>query len=309
MDINRIEFIVTYRCSGQCKHCSLGDKLNYADGFNCISARRAAAIVEEISQIFSVASVMTFGGEPMLYADTVYTIHETAERYGIGTRQLITNGHFTNVDEQRKQAAKSLKQAGVNNLLLSVDAFHQETIPIEGVYAFARYAKASGVPNIRLQPAWVVDEHNDNPFNKKTKEILRRFEDLDIAVAKGNNIFMAGNAVTHLAQYYDKPTLDMADSCGSMPYTEPLTGITSLSIVPNGNVMICGFVIGNIYRQSMEEIVSQYDPYQNEWMRAIIVGGASALLDLSRQKGLAVNTSLCYSVCDLCHRINSSLSI
>lgn len=308
MNINRIEFIVTYQCSGRCKHCSVGDKLNHSNAHKHVSASRAANVISELSQMFSVSSVMTFGGEPLLYADVVCTIHEAAKQCSIDARQLITNGYFTKDNERRKQVVKSLQRAGVNNLLLSVDAFHQETIPVEAVYYFAKHVKDAGIPNIMLQPAWVVNEQHDNPYNNKTKEIIVVFADLGIPTSTGNNIFMAGNAVQHLAQYYDKPNLDLSDSCGSMPYTEPLTDITSLSIVPNGDVMICGFVIGNIYEQSIKEIITQYDPYQNEWTKAILTGGASALLELSKQKGIDVDCSQCYSVCDLCHKINSSLT-
>ncbi len=117
----------------------------------------------------------------------------------------------------------------------------------------------------------------------------------------------AGNATQHLAQYYDAPNLDLSDSCGSMPYTDPLTDITSLTIIPNGDVMICGFSIGNIHTQRMLEIVSQYNPYHNEWMNAILTGKAAGLLELAKKKGIEIDCSRCYSVCDLCHRINDSV--
>ena len=71
--------------------------------------------------------------------------------------------------------------------------------------------------------------------------------------------------------------------------------------------MICDFVIGNIHAQSMQEIITQYDPYQNEWMNALLTGGASALLDQAKQQGIPVDCSQCYSVCDLCHKINNRL--
>ena len=305
MDINRIEFMVTYQCSGHCKHCSVGDKLSYSDGAKHISSHLAAEVIDKLTKLFTITSVMTFGGEPLLYADTVCVIHEMANRCGVNLKQIITNGFFTKDDERRKKTAWSLKEAGVSNLLLSVDAFHQETISVEDVYSFARHAHDAEIPNIKLHPAWVVDEEHDNPFNKKTKEVINVFSDLGIPVSSGNNIIMAGNAVEYLAQFYDKPKLNLSDSCGSMPYTEPLTNITSLSIVPNGDVMVCGFVIGNIHKQDIQNIVSQYDPYKNEWMNAIITGGASALLDLSKQQGVFIDYSQCYSVCDICHKINN----
>ncbi len=307
MHVKRIEFMVTYQCSGRCKHCSVDGKLNHSGGVKHVAESRAVEVVEELADMFSISSIMTFGGEPLLYADVVCAIHETAGRCGIDRRQLITNGYFTKEEGRRKQVAMALKEAGVNDLLLSVDAFHQEAIPLEVVHSFVRYVQEAGVENVKLHPAWVVDERHDNPYNEGTREIIATFAEFGIPVSRGNNIFMAGNAVTHLAQYYGEPSLDWTETCGGRPYTEPLDHVTSLSIVPNGDVMVCGFTIGNIHKQSMREIVSQYDPYQNEWMNAILTGGASALLALAKQKGVGVDCSQCYSVCDLCHKVNGTL--
>jgi len=307
LKINRIEFMVTYQCSGHCKHCSVVDRLNRSDKIKHISEQSAVAVVKELSEIFPISSVMTFGGEPLLYADVVCAIHEAASRCGIGARQLITNGYFTKDYEKCRQTVTSLSEAGINDLLISVDAFHQETIPIEAVRNFARYTKEAGTFNIKLHPAWVVNEQNDNPYNSETRGIIEAFSDFVIPVSTGNNIFLAGNATKYLARFYDKPRLNLSDSCGSMPYTEPLTNITSLSIVPNGDVMICGFAIGNIHEQSIQEIVAKYDPYENECMNAVLTGGASALLELSKQRGISVDCSQCYSVCNLCHKINTAL--
>ena len=54
----------------------------------------------------------------------------------------------------------------MNDLLLSVDAFHQETIPLDVVKQFATEAKRCGIP-IRLQPAWLRSTMDDNPYNRK----------------------------------------------------------------------------------------------------------------------------------------------
>lgn len=41
-----------------------------------------------------VKSVMTFGGEPFLYAETLSTIHAAVRDSGIEKRQIITKGFF-----------------------------------------------------------------------------------------------------------------------------------------------------------------------------------------------------------------------
>lgn len=303
MDIHRIEFMVTYQCSGKCKHCSIGNKLNHANSSKHVQSKQAEAAIKTLSELFDITSIMTFGGEPLLYPDIACAIHKQAKACHIEQRQLITNGFFTKSDDKRMQVAKALAQAGVNNLLLSVDAFHQETIPLDAVCAFAKDIKDTNIPNVKLHPAWVVDESHENIYNAETKHILAKLSYLNIPISNGNNIFMAGNATTHLAAYYDRPHVNLADTCGVLPYTEPLTSITSLSVVPNGDVMACGFVIGNIYDEDIEAIVSRYNPYENACMHAVVTGGASALLAYAKQKGIYVDIAACYSVCDICNQV------
>ena len=66
-------------------------------------------------------------------------------------------------------------------MLLSVDSFHQETIPLDIVKYFAMCIKESGV-EIKLNPAWLVSKEDDNEYNKKTKKIISEFEDLNISL-------------------------------------------------------------------------------------------------------------------------------
>ena len=67
MNINRIEFLVTLQCTGKCKHCSVGPRLN-ENSDKCVDLEKAIDAVKKLSARFPVESLMTFGGEPLLYA-------------------------------------------------------------------------------------------------------------------------------------------------------------------------------------------------------------------------------------------------
>ncbi len=192
-NLNRIEFVVTMACTGKCKHCSEGEHVNCKGH---IDADIAVTSIREVCKNYRIESLMTFGGEPLLYPEVVCTIHRTAAEMGIGKRQLITNGFFSNNHERIKEVVKNLEDSGVNELLLSVDAFHQETIPIEPVKYFAECVAESKI-HIKLSPAWLVSEDNDNPYNIRTREVINEFESLDIPVGSGNVIFPSGNALKY----------------------------------------------------------------------------------------------------------------
>ncbi|MBE5801529.1 MAG: radical SAM protein [Clostridiales bacterium] len=305
LNLSRIEFIVTYHCSGRCIHCSVDNQAQHQA--HHVPTEQVTAAIRWLAEQYPVSSVMTFGGEPLLYPDVVCAIHDTARQSGVAARQLITNGYFSKDDRRIGQVARQLQEAGINDLLLSVDAFHQQTIPLSVVRSFAIHARHAGLP-IRVQPAWLVNRSYEHPYNAETASILAEFDAMGISASSGNDIFLAGRAKTHLASHYPPPQLDLSQYCGAMPYSEPLTEVSSLSIVPNGDVMVCSFVIGNLLTESIAEIVARYDPYQNDCMRAIVTGGAPALLQLAEERGLAISADQCYSVCDLCRQVCEQLN-
>lgn len=244
-NLKKIEFVITMACTGRCKHCSEGDH----DGFTGhIDADAAAEAIEKICAHYRIKTVMTFGGEPLLYSDVVCKIHKTASDLGIEKRQLITNGYFSNNPERIEAVAKDLKNSGVNDLLLSVDAFHQEYIPLEPVFHFAKSAVQAGIP-VRLQPAWLVSPEDQNPYNARTREIIREFDPLHISLNQGNVIFPSGNALKYLREYFDEK------APVSNPYEEDPKDVRTISFDPDGGVLN-----GNIYQTDILEIIEKYKP-------------------------------------------------
>ena len=164
-NLNKIDFVVTNACTGKCKHCSEGDHDLHGER---IDPNIAAEAVKKIAAEYDIKTVMTFGGEPLLHPEAVYSIMTAAKELNIEKRQLITNGYFSKDLEKISNVARRLADCGVNDLLLSADAFHQETIPLEIVKLFASEIKKCDVP-IRLSPAWLVSPEDDNPYNRKTR--------------------------------------------------------------------------------------------------------------------------------------------
>lgn len=300
--LNRIEFVTTYHCTGRCGHCSVGPRLNQA-GPHHVPAAESEEAVRWLAANYPIESVMTFGGEPLLYPELTAGLHRAARESGIPVRQLITNGYFSKNPERIEEAAEMLAAAGVNDLLLSVDAFHQERIPLEPVLRFARSFQRAAPGCISLQPSWVVNREHENPWNEKTRAVLEQFAGLGIPTGRGDDIFMAGNAVENLGEYYPPPALDLDEGGGGQPYTEPLTAIRSLSVEPNGDVMACAWPIGNLHEKTVEEIAAGYDPFANRFTRALISGGAGGLLAEAEKCGLPTEPGKCRSVCDLCRQV------
>lgn len=243
-NLNKIEFVVTYACTGRCKHCSEGDHALCGEKIDSLIAADA---VRKITAEYDIKTVMAFGGEPLLYADAVYAIMGAAKALNIDKRQVITNGYFSKNAEKICEVAEKLFECGVNDLLLSVDAFHQETIPLDVVRNFAQAAKKCGIP-IRLQPAWLVSAADDNPYNIKTRAILDSFSDINLPVGEGNVIFPEGNALKYLSEYF-------VGELPKNPYVEDARDVRCVSFSPNGDVLG-----GNVYKKDIMGIIEDYLP-------------------------------------------------
>ena len=244
-NLNKIEFVVTEACTGRCRHCQNGEPARTSAH---IDANAAVDAIEKVCAHYGIRTVMTFGGEPLLYPDTVCAIHAAAERLGVEKRQIITNGYFAKQPERIEKVAQKLKESGVNDLRLSVDAFHQETIPLEPVRFFAECVVRAGI-QIMLQPAWLVSREDQNPYNVRTREILGAFEPLGIPTGSGNVIFPSGRALVYLREYFD------ANAVEASPYEEDPKDVRALSFLPNGDVLN-----GNVYRTDVLEILQAYRP-------------------------------------------------
>lgn len=244
-NLNRIEFVVTMACTGKCKHCSEGEHTNCTGH---IDADIATTAIREVCGKYKIDSLMTFGGEPLIYPEVVCAIHRTAAKMGIAKRDLITNGFFSGNLNRIKSVVRNLEDSGVCEILLSVDSFHQETIPLEPVKYFAECVAKSNI-SIKLSPAWLVSEDDNNLFNIRTREVLKEFDYLNIHIGSGNAIFPSGNALKYLGEYF-KDNVEY-----SSPYVENPRDIRTISFSPNGDVLD-----GNIYQKGIRDILNEYRP-------------------------------------------------
>ncbi len=87
---------------------------------------------------------------------------------------------------------------------------------------------------------------DDNPYNRKTREILGSFVDLELHVGEGNVVFPEGNALRNLSEYF-------TDERPENPYVEDPRDVRCVSFAPNGDVLD-----GNVYEHDIMEIIKDY---------------------------------------------------
>ena len=126
--INMLTFLVSYKCTNECKHCALQASPNQEE--ITIKPDDVKKYLEDVYKVFNIVEVNFFGGEPLLDLNLLIDLIREAKKFDIPRIGLPTNGYWGKDDIIAKKYAKILKEEGVNLIGFSVDAFHQEFIPL-----------------------------------------------------------------------------------------------------------------------------------------------------------------------------------
>ncbi len=301
LTVDRLEFAVTYLCNSKCRHCQLGEEEERRKFPSHIEQDLAVEIVRKVGGKYHPESIMTFGGEPLLYPEIVYAIHREAMKAEIPVREVITNGYWSRKIEKIKETANGLAKSGVNRVSISVDCFHQEFVPLETVKQAAKSLLDAGIKDISWNPCWVISGDQDNLFNRRTRAILKQLKDLSIRCSEGNVAQPEGRAIASLGDLLPKRTRMPRGKCGELPYTEKLDSLRGIYVEPDGRVSVCReFYVGNASETDIISITERYDPFNIPEAEAIISGGAEGLLKWAKTKGVESDPEGYYNVCHMC---------
>jgi hypothetical protein len=261
VNLRRVEFVVTRACSSRCRHCHVDGQKSDAS----LDARAAVGALESLAGAYALDSVMTFGGEPLLRLDVVCAIHAAAARLGIPSRELITNACWTGDASRLGADAARLAQAGVNEVNVSVDAFHQEFLDLGRLRPAVRALIDAGLPRLRWHPCWAVSAEADNPLNEKTRQVLRELSDLGLPCSEGNVLGPSPAAIANFPEYLRARSTGFAGSCADVPYQDSLDRIESICFSPDGSVAVCeGFPLANLRDHDIVASLEAYDPYRDD---------------------------------------------
>lgn len=132
----------TYRCPIQCRHC----------GAECSPAARErlslADMVSYVDQVhaFGKLQLVVFtGGEPFLLGKDLLTCVEHCAKKGLATR-IVTNGFWARTPASALRTVQACKDAGLREMNVSCDDYHQAFIPIERVRHANDACRELGLP-------------------------------------------------------------------------------------------------------------------------------------------------------------------
>ena len=119
--------IVSYKCNAACRHCM----------FACSPERSSDYLSPETAERICVLlrgkgirSLHISGGEPFLDFDKMVDVIKVIRKTGISIEYVETNAFWAEDERRVKEYLRILEQAGADRLLISLDPFHAEYVPI-----------------------------------------------------------------------------------------------------------------------------------------------------------------------------------
>ena len=260
--ISRAVFSVTYDCPISCKYC-----VTESGPWNgpALDAPFMSNVIDEALELGNLISIVFTGGEPLLKLhDVKQTIHY-AHQHQLWTR-IVTNSFWATTPDIALHTLSDLKQAGLCEINLSCDDFHQEHIPLERVrnaYQAARKLDLSIlIAHKRIKNGQITSESISNFLGVKLIEFKEDGENQKTNLYSSSLTIPIGHGANSLNpdDYIIYPTSLSACSppCSSI--------LSSIIVSPTKDVRICcGMIdqmvpeltVGNLEKQTLAEIVCE----------------------------------------------------
>lgn len=130
MPFYTLALMLGYRCNARCRCCLWGDQLSSPDR---IDIEEAKTWIDQAAALGASRRLGFSGGESFLYQREMLALADYARSRYQTVSVASTNAFWARTPERARQVLQPLRDAGMRELLVSADEFHQEFVPIERV--------------------------------------------------------------------------------------------------------------------------------------------------------------------------------
>lgn len=275
-----IHFLLTYACNFECDHCFLYCS-PVARGTFTID--QVSATLDEAEKTGTVDTVFFEGGEPLLFYSLLKESIARASARGFNTG-MVTNAYPATSVRDARLWLEPLKDAGLNTLSISNDAFHYGDNPENPAATAAVAAKQLGI-NVRTIHITLPEITRGSTEEK----------DRGAPVVDGGPRFR-GRAVDTLAKGLPTRPGTGFCQCPDEDFIRP----SRVHVDPLGHVHLCqGISMGNMWQTPLSELIRDYRHETHPVAGPIARGGPAGLaraMGISADGGYVDACHLCYTV-------------
>jgi hypothetical protein len=284
--------MITEKCDAACAHCWFDCDLTRGVTMSQYDAQN---YVDKVLRIPSIEWISLTGGEPMLHANLVEDVVAYASDHGLKT-ELVTNCSWAATPKKAFDLLRRLSDAGLTVLNISVDDFHQATIPFERVKISYDSAKSLGIRIVVMTALSKSSKLRLVDVSRLLGEEIPPtgeaipWEHAAIGIESGFTPVGRGAAISRSEWYIDGSPL--TGGCGGV--------LRDLGVRPNGEVLACcsasatlrEFELGNLENQSLEGMLM--DAWGRDVFKVLSEKGPMGLLKTQPQDVYVNKCHLCY---------------
>ena len=295
--------LVTDWCPARCRHCYVGSR---PDRSAWMSVASAAAHLAALAQLGVPAEgIHIGGGEPFGDVDRLLAIVRAAADAGLaGIGYVETCGFWATSDTLIRDRLRALVDAGMRQLAISADPYHQEFVPpdrVRRLYEVACEVLGPGGVRARrwkwLQAPRDVSTLLNDERRRLFKEFLARYPER-----------MTGRAAVHLA-----PLLNRS------PMEEVPVKVCRASLLESGHVHVlpggevypgtcAGLVLGRATPdRPLDALVRTWRTAESPRVARLASGGPRALLPEAEACGFLPDPAGYADACHLCWTLRRHL--
>ncbi len=287
-----IALMVTRKCNMTCAHCSVASSPSIT---NEPTDDEVTVIVEDAIRA-GVKVIQFTGGEPMLREELILKSMKRASSEGVASC-LTSNGFWGEDLNSAGKKLVALRKAGMIQLTISYDPFHEKFLPIESVKNIARAASDQNF-TIQINLTRLKEDKNLDAI----VEALKNFDEVQL-------------------RFYDIQSVGRAKKFPVESLRGNIEGFCNacerVSISDDGRVMACNgpayfskpdspLIVGSLEENSLDELLDRHAA--NPILQTIRTKGPlylkNELAKLPEGKNFPFKENY-NGLCDLCLHLNS----
>ncbi|MFW9821105.1 MAG: radical SAM protein, partial [Candidatus Thorarchaeota archaeon] len=200
-----LTFLISYKCTNECKHCALQGSPHQDNSL--IELGDVRRYLDNVTSNYVINEVGFFGGEPLLHFKLLINLIQEVKKHGITKIGLPTNGYWGKSEKKARDYALKLRNAGLYRIGFSVDAFHQEFIPLDVLRNAIKASHEAGIEWIALMAKNLRIDDKRNVFNDRTKKITDTLsKEFEFCEVINSEVLLIGRATSQLTEHFSVMT-------------------------------------------------------------------------------------------------------
>lgn len=303
--LSGITWITTYNCNIACEHCFFDTQAEKRYMDPELVNQALGSLPEQKHMFWQHLS----GGEIFIQQEKLFQIIANIRKHFSKNIGLSTNGFWAKEEQQTRETVQELKRMGVTGIAISADHYHQQHMPLDGPQTLARIIKEEGIKthSYIMGARLPEDVEGAKEVNDSSESIAAQVDQgLGIPLARATERSIGKGSLINIPKKKAIPQGMCTELCTCLGERTPFNP-AMVWIDPYGNVMICyGLCIGNLYQDSLADIITQYDARQNPISQALAQDGPKALFKMAKEVGKKVSKKF-YDECDICYQMRCLL--